>query len=172
MKNITAAYLHADGHVVLLIEKTLRNGRLHDTREYAEVYEQWTKATLRFEGRIVFHRHYAPAYLRLAKIATEIRATVPGLEHGSENTKRRGLHYGDLTFSIDGGAVSIPTFSDGTDWGGWQNSICSNGYCYQPKNTDTFSSNTEGGHASTWCDHPIIAMHPILTAAPPAAAAA
>ena len=162
LTNLTAAYLFADGHVICLREHTVKlAGKRTTTLEYAELFEHWTKARLRFEGRIVLHRHHAAAFLKLAKLATEIRATEPALSNGSDNTRNRGLRYGSLSFELDGDVVDIPIFSDGTDLGGYHSSICSNGYTYQPRNVETWAESTENGTATHWCSHTIWEMHPL-----------
>lgn len=158
MKNkIQAAYLYADGHAILVYEQVMRIGWVRKEIEYVELYEKWTKAPLQFTGRLVFHRYHAGAFMKLAKMSHVISCEEPSLERGSDKTKQMNLLYGDLSFQMDDGScVSIPTFSDGTDYGSGQHSICSNGYTYQPKCVETFDNTA---NSSEWCGHPITKIH-------------
>lgn len=157
MKIPTCAYLYADGHAVVLYEKDVRLGGSVTRLEYCEVFEKYTDAQLQFTGRLVLHRYHAAAYLRMAKIASRIECQVPSIERGSETTKRLGLAYSDLSFTIDGADVSIPflkeenrpVFSDS------YSSICSNGLTYQPSNTDKFADIS----GDKWGDAPIVKVH-------------
>lgn len=157
MKVPVAAYLYSDGHAVVCFEKDVRLGGSVTRFEYCEVFEKYTEAQIQFTGRLVFHQYHAAAFLRLAKIASRIECQVPSIDRGSDNTKRLGLAYSDLSFTIDGADVSIPFFKvdNAPVYEESYTSICSNGVTYQPTNTDKFTDII----GEKWADTPIVKVH-------------
>lgn len=94
MKTLRCSYLYADGHAVLLHQKRYKDA---GEVEFAEIHEKWTEAHLGFKGRIVFN---SPELLRMAKRAVRIEAQEPRLDHGSQNTKEKGIAVGHLVFTF------------------------------------------------------------------------
>jgi hypothetical protein len=102
---MTAAYLYEDGHATACFERYIR-----DVDKTIRYYKQIDSLGFdcRFKGRIVFHRYGGPAWLRsmMAAGCTSIYATAPSIDHGSENTKSKGILVGYVTASTKFGDVS------------------------------------------------------------------
>jgi hypothetical protein len=95
-KTLTCSYLYADGHAVLIYEKEDSDA---GTITFCEIHEKWTEASISFKGRIIFSR-YDSEMMKLAKRAVAIRATEASTNYGSDNTKKLGIAYGSLEFSM------------------------------------------------------------------------
>lgn len=120
-KRIRSSYLYADGHAVLIWEKDDKDA---GTVEFVEIFEKWTDAKLRFEGRIVFG-NYDFEMMRLAKKAYAIEASEASLNRGSDNTKKNGIRVGSLTYEMS------PGYSNSLCWTTMPDLIsCS--FTYQP----------------------------------------
>jgi hypothetical protein len=132
-KRLTCAYLYADGHAVLLYEKTDRDA---GTVEFAEIHEKWTDARLDFKGRLCFSRYESAGFMRLAKMAKLIQAKEPSTDRGSENTRKLGIPVGSLEFNFDRNYY-------GGDCAHFKSmpSVLSAGYTYQPEIDDKFDPN-------------------------------
>lgn len=126
----TCAYLYADGHAVILFEQDVKIGGKTTTVEYAVIHEKWTEASLAFDGRLCFSRYGSAAMMDLAKRATRIKATVPSVENGSENSRKLGVAIGNLSFDFANN--SYLSFLD--------TSIISGQYRYQPDVKETFNA--------------------------------
>jgi hypothetical protein len=158
-KKLTCAYLYADGHAVILYEKTDRDA---GTVEFAEIHERWTDARLDFKGRLCFSRYESAGFMRLAKLAKLIHATEPSTERGSENTRRLGIPVGSLEFNFD-------AHQYGGDCAHFKSmpSVLSAGYTYQPDTNDKFDPNE-----SHWGITRVARVHRVKPAATPIEAAA
>lgn len=170
MRTITAAYLFPDGHCVTLHEKDIRLGSKngHTRLEYAELWQQWSPAKLTFKGRLVFHRYQAAAFLRVLEIADSLTCKQPSLELGSENTRKRGIYYGGMTFELCCHSFSVPIYAAEPSLNGVFNGMCSEGYTYQPDIVETWDD-VKGldhwGHAKIAEVHPLPAPQPNRLAA-------
>lgn len=80
---VTCTYLYADGHAVMVFEKTDPQAGLV---QWCEVWERWTEASLGFTGRIVIGR-YSGGLAALCRGAEAIRAKVPKVD---ESPSRQG----------------------------------------------------------------------------------
>lgn len=137
---VECAYLYADGHAVLLYEKSVRLGANVTRLEYAVIHEKWTDAHLSFKGRLVFSRGGAAALLALCKQASAIRAVEKSVEHGSQNSKAMGVAVGSLSFDMKSGGHLY--FYD--------LSILSGQFTYQPEIVEVFDAS-----ARKWSGHPV-----------------
>src|SRR6266404_5719870 len=129
-RQLNHAYLYADGHAVLVYEKQDPDaGPIH----FCEIYQKWTPAVCHFQGRLTFSRHEARGFLRLARQAKEIRATVPSRDQGSQNSQKLELAVGRLEFDFGKhwtagdcvNFISIP-------------GLAATGFCYQPEQAEAF----------------------------------
>ena len=142
--DLRAAYLHADGHLVVSYDQSVRVGKATTTVQYCEIYERPFKARMRFTGRLVLDRWNVAAFLAVARLADEIRVLEPRLENGSDNSKSLGLAYGEVRFVIDGHSISLPVFEKTPLRSDSYSSICSAGFTIQPQIAATFPEATEG----------------------------
>ncbi len=125
----TCAYLYADGHAVIIHEQTVNLGGKHETLEYAVIHEKWTNAHLSFQGRLCLGRYEASVFMRLAKEAIQIRASVPSVESGSDNTRKLGIAVGSLSFEFRNGEhIHWTVMPD----------LISGPFTYQPDHNETF----------------------------------
>lgn len=141
---IAAAYVYADGHVVVLYEQTVNIGNARTTIKFAEIHE--SICPVRMEGRMVFHRYHAAALLAMMQIADMVRADRPSIEAGSEWTKQLGIAWGSVTFNIHGSYVDIPILSHSVQriFNDQYASLCSNGITYQPSQAGSFAESIAG----------------------------
>lgn len=89
-KHFEVGYIYADGHAVACYKEPTKHGI---DLEYCDVYEKYTHRTS-FSGRIVFHR--SAWYLFKLCQGNDVEASVPTLEHGSQNTREHGLPVGSF----------------------------------------------------------------------------
>ena len=141
MKNKpTVTYLYADGHAVVLFEKTDKHaGKI----EWVEVFEEWTKATCSFQGRVIIGR-YSEGLAWLCKQATAIRAKEPRVDAGSEGTRAKGILFGTLEVVTKGGSLYFHDMP----------ATISGPYTYQPEHVETFDAGL-----ARWGNHPVAKIH-------------
>jgi hypothetical protein len=97
--SLTCAYLHADGHVVTSWVRLVRD---LDTRiHYVKVAETIGVVARFAAGRIVFHDPVALIAAASLPGDVTIRATRMAVEHGSENSKARGIAWGGVYVETD-----------------------------------------------------------------------
>jgi len=144
-KRATVTYLYADGHAVVLFEKQDKDAGLIT---FAEVFEQWTKATCSFEGRVIIGR-YSEGLAWLCKQAVSIRAKVPKVDAGSEGTRAKGIAFGTLEVVSKGGSLYFHDMP-GT---------ISGPYCYQPEQEERFDAGL-----ARWGNYPVSTIHRVKTA--------
>lgn len=96
-KTAKTAYLYSDGHAIVLHEDNHpKAGRV----EWAEAYEK-LGPECRFAGRIIFHNINWYGTFALAARSAQVSATAPGVEHGSDNTKRQGIAVGNFSIRLE-----------------------------------------------------------------------
>src|SRR5215831_4050565 len=100
-KTAYCAYLHSDGHAVIIHqERHPKAGSI----QWAEIIEK-IDAKCRFTGRIVFHNPYRDHRFRLClNGASEIRASLPCHENGSDRTREMGLTICSFTIEFKDGS--------------------------------------------------------------------
>jgi hypothetical protein len=93
---LTCVYLYGDGHASAAFER-----RERDVDQTIRYYKQIDSLGIRcrFKGRIIFSQYGGATWLRclLAAGVTEIHASEPSIEHGTEITKAKGIAVGCLT---------------------------------------------------------------------------
>lgn len=129
---LRGVYLHADGHAVAAFER-----RLKDVDQTVTYYQQIDSLGVAccFQGRIVFSQYSGTAWLRamLAAGCHTIRARAPGVDHGSEATKARGISVGYVTAETRHGEVSDYDFPG----------LFSGAHTYQPDVVEAFDPGLE-----------------------------
>lgn len=134
-KTAECAYVHSDGHVVIIHrEKHPRAGEV----EWAEIIEK-IDTHCSFDGRIVFHHPRYDRRLQLALEAYGISCNVPCLENGSDNSKRKGIEVGHFEIQFKDGVNLSWITMPGT---------ISDDLTYQPDCKDVF--NPEWFIGQTW----------------------
>lgn len=152
MKRHTLTYLYADGHAVCLFEK---NDKQAGLIEWAEVWEKWTEADCRFEGRIIIGR-YSEGLAALCKSAKAIRAKAPTVDAGSEGTRAKGILFGTLEVQTKAGSLYFHDMP-GT---------ISGPYTYQPDAVENFDAGL-----ARWGNVRVGAIHRVKAGAPAMAVA-
>jgi hypothetical protein len=96
LRDVRVGYLYDNGKLVLVHEESHKKaGQV----EWVTIHD--TGLRLDFEGRLIFHHRGTVRLLNIASTEhTAIRARAPSLEHGSENTKARGIAYGYVTVIV------------------------------------------------------------------------
>lgn len=129
---LTAVYLYADGHASANFER-----RIRDAGSTVTYYKQIDNLGIacRFDGRIVFHRGSGTAWLRsmLAAGCTVLGARSPSLDHGSENTKAKGIAVGYVTAQTPFGELYVYDFPG----------LIGSDLCYQPDTAEAFNPDLE-----------------------------
>lgn len=141
-ENLTCAYLHSDGHLVVSYSKPIEIDGKMLYQEYIHVYEEYChpKKCL-FKGRIVIHRYQAGMLKAMDECAV-IGAKPMTIEHGSDRTKKMNIRVGYLQLD----------YPDGTNLS-WNLMDCiSNPITYQPDDRATFTENVCTG---SWGTAPI-----------------
>ncbi len=142
-KEFTCLYLFADGHAIACYEKRDKEA---GTIQFVEIHEKFTDARLSFKGRIIVSR-YNQALIDLMKRAKSIRADMPALSHGSDNTKKLGILVGNLTLEMENHSGRCLYFHDfpGT---------LSGSYTYQDNVEETFNPDI-----TRWSGHNVAKIH-------------
>ena len=124
---LKCAYLYADGHVVCVFERTIKD--LHTRLCYVQIAESiGVKLTGGSNGsrvaRVVFHQPAALVAAAALPSPVSIRAAVPSLAGGSETSNRDGIAWGglvvesgigwyhDVESAIVGGNVTVQAGAD------------------------------------------------------------
>ncbi len=94
-KTLKTLYLYADGHAVLCHEQL--EHRSGTTLRWVEIVEKFGPKC-HFQGRVIFGRVYdfSRGIVSLVQKAYSVTASVPCLDHGSEQSKARGIMVGTL----------------------------------------------------------------------------
>lgn len=95
--SVQVAYIHGDGHLVVKYERWINA----ESRHLAVVkVARFSGVELAFRGRIVVRSYGGVQAFRAALLAglQVIHASIPNIEHGSENTKKSGIAVGHVTF--------------------------------------------------------------------------
>ena len=134
-KTAYCGYIYADGHVVILHrERHPKAGEV----EWVEIFEK-IDTHCAFEGRIVFHNLGYERKFRLACEAYTLRATVPSVSNGSDNTKKLGIAVGNFAIEFKDGADLLWSTMPG---------VLSDGITYQPDVNEAF--NPEWDNWTIW----------------------
>ena len=106
-KNCRAAYLYADGHVILVKERADKKGL---ATEWAEAYPPNGTDCL-FTGRLIFH-YWNTGLLKTIIAAGRVEMKGASTESGSEKTKRAGITVGHIRVGTYENGFSISTFPE------------------------------------------------------------
>lgn len=145
---VYCTYLYADGHAVIIYEKTDPDaGKV----QFAEVHELYGPDCY-FTGRVILYR--ADGLTTLVRNAYSVRATVASLKHGSQRTKELGIAVGYLEVCMSKDWHNSVTFYDlpGTLGGP---------YSYQPDTIETFDPDL-----SLWGHVRVARIHRVKAPAP------
>lgn len=144
-KTAHCGYIYSDGHVVILHKQ--RHPKAGEVA-WVEIIER-IDALCRFDGRIVFHDAGRDVRFQMAVNAVELRASLPSVENGSDNTRKRGLRLCSFTIG----------FKDGTElyWNRMPDLI-SDGLTHQPEHAEVFDPNW-GQSEYFWGDTRINKIH-------------
>jgi len=108
---VRAAYLYADGHLVVSFERYVR-----DVDKTIGYYKQVQSigVSCRFKGRIVFSSYSGVPFLRSALHAgaNAITAKMADTVHGSEKTKRAGIAVAYVEAETKFGTMAVHSFPD------------------------------------------------------------
>lgn len=135
IKKLKCAYLYEDGHAVLCWEKKDNDA---GEVEWVELHEKFCDAQMNFKGRLVIHN--PPAYLKLAKMAKQINASEASLQNGSENTKKRSIQVGNVSF-----VLGEHWFSDAISFT-LMPELISSPFTYQPETVEKWEDVKDGFH--------------------------
>lgn len=105
---LTTTYLFEDGHAVQIFRKYDRHcGPL----DFAVITEKFTKAVCSFTGRITIGRS-GNGVAGLLRDALQIRAKIPSIDNGSDNTRDRKLSVGYLIITTKDGEIVFTTIPE------------------------------------------------------------
>ncbi len=125
-------YLFADGHAIACFERYIRDtgATIHYVKQISSL-----GVSCRFKGRIVFCTYGGTSWLRAALAAgcESISATVPSLEHGSPNTKTKGIAVGYVQAETEFGDITDYDFPG----------LISGNHTYQPDVDEAFRDDLE-----------------------------
>lgn len=144
-ERLTHAYLYGDGHLVVIFTKW--DYTYQRSLERAEIVEKFARPS--FTGRLVIHE----TGILPAMEGAAVRAAVPAIEHGSENSKRLNLAVGFVSIENGQGPFHVSILE------------CLSGpFTYQPDVSETFEAVSK---ERCWSDTTISAVHssPPLTIA-------
>lgn len=137
------SYLYADGHAVLVYEKSDKHA---GTVKWCEVHEKFGPEC-QFEGRIVIGS-FSEGLTNLCKRAAVVRAKEPDAKHGSDATKKLGISIGTMEVQMSSGSYHDSLYF--YDMPG----TFSGPYHYQPETIEVFKAD-----ATHWSDYRIAKIH-------------
>ena len=142
-ERLSHAYLYGDGHLVVIFGKW--DHTYQRSLERAEVIEKYARPS--FSGRLVIHECGILPTIQGARV----RASLPTIENGSENTRRLNLAVGTVSIESEIGSFHVSILE------------CLSGpFTYQPDVSETFE---EVSKERCWSDTPIskVRLSPPLT---------
>jgi hypothetical protein len=140
--NIKYAYLYADGHVVIAMEKRTNIKGTSVATEWAEIIEGYCRTGFQ-RGRIIIRDL---ALLELMENAF-VDVSEPSADRGSENTKRMGIQVSTLSVSTaKGNSLHISSFPD----------LISASFSYQNDVSEKFE---DVSHRYNWHDSRIVKVY-------------
>jgi hypothetical protein len=130
LKSASIGYLYGNGKLVIIHRQPHKQA---GEVQWASIHDA-SDVKRDFTGRLVLHSR---GLVRLMLAARCVRAQVPTLENGSENTRRLGIPYGYVSVSL-----GEDSYSDAVHFALFTNFISCD-LTYQPENEWTEQDNAE-----------------------------